>query len=119
MEQRVNVVLHLVLVSYPWYMFIPGTSSLSCIQHTGETQVLAEVLNMRGSGVVTVGVLASTHKPLVPGGSDGWQTTVLLYNSDDSDASTDTDDVTVRVKGLPPQKGEFEFVFFLPTFFSE
>ncbi|XP_024908734.1 alpha-L-iduronidase isoform X2 [Cynoglossus semilaevis] len=83
----------------------PVLNVMGLLALLGETQVLAEVLNMRGSGVVTVGVLASTHKPLVPGGSDGWQTTVLLYNSDDSDASTDTDDVTVRVKGLPPQKG--------------
>lgn len=54
-----------------------------------------------------VGVLASSHKPVIPGGSDSWQASVLVYNSDDNSTSTNTDDVTVLLKGLAAQKGRF------------
>lgn len=54
-----------------------------------------------------MGVLASSHKPVIPGGSDSWQASVLVYNSDDNSTSTNTDDVTVSLKGLASQKGRF------------
>lgn len=52
-----------------------------------------------------MGVLASSHKPAVPGSSDSWQAAVLVYNSDDNSTSPTADDVTVSVKGLPAQEG--------------
>lgn len=54
-----------------------------------------------------MGVLASSHKPVIPGSSDSWQAAVLVYNSDDNSTSTNTDDVTVTLKGLAAQKGRF------------
>lgn len=76
----------------------------SCVS-PGETQVLAQVFNSAGSGNSTVGVLASSHEAAVPGGPDGWQAAVLVYNSDDNSTSTRTDDVTVSLGGLPAPAG--------------
>lgn len=71
----------------------------------GETQLLAQVLNPSGSHSSTLGVLASSHKPITSGGSDSWQAAVLVYNSEDNGTSTNTDDVTISLKGLPVQNG--------------
>uniref|UniRef100_A0A672JDS7 Alpha-L-iduronidase n=1 Tax=Salarias fasciatus TaxID=181472 RepID=A0A672JDS7_SALFA len=60
--------------------------------------------NSGGGGGGTVGVLASVHTPVRPGGSDSWQAAVLIYNSDDNSTSTNTDDVTVSLKGLAAHK---------------
>uniref|UniRef100_A0A8C6ULE9 Alpha-L-iduronidase n=1 Tax=Neogobius melanostomus TaxID=47308 RepID=A0A8C6ULE9_9GOBI len=71
-----------------------------------DTQVLSQVLpssEMPNSS--TVGVIASSHKPVVPWSSDSWQTSVLVYNSDDNQTSTRADDVTVTLKSLPKLKG--------------
>lgn len=65
------------------------------------TQVAAEGGSVNG----TVGVLASTHAPFVPGTSDTWQTTVLVYNSDDNSTSTSTDHLSVSLQALPAHKG--------------
>lgn len=54
-----------------------------------------------------MGVLASSHEPLIPGGPDSWQAAVLVYNSDDNSTSTSTDDVTVSLRGLAAQTGTF------------
>lgn len=81
----------------------------------GETQVLAEVLNSAGANSSTLGVLASSHKPVIPGGSDSWQAAVLVYNSDDNSTSAHTDDVTVTLKGLAAQKGRFNKIQFNVT----
>lgn len=59
-----------------------------------------------------MGVLASSHKPVIPGGSDSWQAAALVYNSDDNSTSADTDDVTVTLKGLAAQKGRFNNIQF-------
>uniref|UniRef100_A0A7N9AUL9 Alpha-L-iduronidase n=1 Tax=Mastacembelus armatus TaxID=205130 RepID=A0A7N9AUL9_9TELE len=50
----------------------------------GETQVLDQVFSPAATNSSTVGVLASIHKPVVPGGSDSWQAAVLVYNSEDN-----------------------------------
>lgn len=73
----------------------------------GETQVLAQVLNSAGTGNGTLGVLASSHEPVFPGGSDSWQVAALVYNSDDNSSSTGADDVTVSLRGLAAQTGTF------------
>lgn len=64
-------------------------------------------MNSAGTNNSTVGVLASSHKPVIQGGSDSWQAAVLVYNSDDNSTSSNTDDVTVSLKGLAAQKGTF------------
>jgi len=79
----------------------------------GDVEVQAQVWDMQGRGLndSTVGVLASTQGPRGPGGSDGWQAAVLLYNSNDSSSTantTTTDHTTLTVKGLAAQKGSFE-----------
>lgn len=60
-----------------------------------------------GTGNDTLGVLASSHEPVFPGGSDSWQVAVLVYNSDDNSSSTGADDVTVSLRGLAAQTGTF------------
>ena len=79
-----------------------------CVIHlSGETQVLAQVQSSAGTNDSTVGVLASSHKPESPGGSDSWQAAVLVYNSDDNSTSTSTDDVTVSLNGQAAHEGTF------------
>ncbi|KAM6931295.1 alpha-L-iduronidase [Xenentodon cancila] len=83
----------------------PVLTVMGLLALLGETQVLAQVLSSAGGHNGTLGVLASSHRPLMPGGSDSWQATVLLYNSDDNSTSNSTDDVTVSVKGLAQYTG--------------
>ncbi|XP_071338265.1 alpha-L-iduronidase isoform X2 [Trachinotus anak] len=83
----------------------PVLTVMGLLALLGETQVLAQVLSLAGTSNSTVGVLASSHKPVMPGGSDSWQAAVLVYNSDDNSTSNNTDDVTVSLKGLAAQKG--------------
>lgn len=78
----------------------------------GEKQVLAEVLESAGGNSSTVGVLASSHRPEVPGSSDSWQAAVLVYSSDDNSTSTLTHDVTVTLKGLPALAGGLDRIQF-------
>lgn len=82
----------------------PVLTVMGLLALLGETQVSAQVMNSAGSSS-TLGVLASVHTPVRPGGSDGWQAAVLIYNSDDNDTSTDTDDVTVSLRGLAAHEG--------------
>uniref|UniRef100_A0A3Q0SML2 Alpha-L-iduronidase n=1 Tax=Amphilophus citrinellus TaxID=61819 RepID=A0A3Q0SML2_AMPCI len=72
----------------------PVLTVMGLLALLGETQLLAQVLNSSGSHNSTLGVLASSHKPIIPGGSDSWQAAVLVYNSEDNSTSNNTDDVT-------------------------
>uniref|UniRef100_A0AAQ5XU23 Alpha-L-iduronidase n=1 Tax=Amphiprion ocellaris TaxID=80972 RepID=A0AAQ5XU23_AMPOC len=83
----------------------PVLTVMGLLALLGEKQVRAQVLNSAGNHNSTVGVLASSHKPAIPGGSDSWQAAVLVCNSDDNSTSTNADDVTVSVTGLPAQEG--------------
>uniref|UniRef100_A0A1A8FMN6 Iduronidase, alpha-L n=2 Tax=Nothobranchius korthausae TaxID=1143690 RepID=A0A1A8FMN6_9TELE len=83
----------------------PVLTVMGLLALLGDTQVLAEVLTSGGEHSDTLGVLASSHRPAVLGGSDSWQTAVLVYNSDDNSTSNHTDEVTVSLKGLAEQKG--------------
>ncbi|KAG7268469.1 hypothetical protein CRUP_016903, partial [Coryphaenoides rupestris] len=70
----------------------------------------------RGLNDSTVGVLASTQGPRGPGGSDGWQAAVLLYNSNDSSSTantTTTDYTTLTLKGLAAQNGLVYVTYYL------
>lgn len=58
---------------------------------------------MAGAVNGTLGVLASAHRPERGGGSDSWQAALLAFNSDDVRASNGSDEVTVSLRGLPPQ----------------
>ncbi|KAG8012247.1 Alpha-L-iduronidase [Nibea albiflora] len=86
----------------------PVLTVMGLLALLGETQVLAQVVDSAGTNSSsTVGVLASIHKPVTPGGSDSWQAAVLIYNSDDNRTSTSTDDVRISLKGLAAHKGTF------------
>ncbi|XP_029017214.1 alpha-L-iduronidase isoform X2 [Betta splendens] len=83
----------------------PVLTIMGLLALLGEEQVPAEVLKSAGPNGSTVGVLASSRRPEIPGSSDSWQAAVLLYNSDDNRTSSLTDDVTVALKGLPALGG--------------
>ncbi|XP_024294226.1 alpha-L-iduronidase isoform X1 [Oncorhynchus tshawytscha] len=79
----------------------------------GETQVLSEVVEVGGTDNNTVGILASTHDPLMSWTSDSWQATVLIYNSDDTSTSTTTDLIRVSLKGFTGQQGLVYVTYYL------
>ncbi|XP_070992264.1 alpha-L-iduronidase [Oncorhynchus clarkii lewisi] len=79
----------------------------------GETQVLSEVVEVAGTDNNTVGILASTHDPLMSWTSDSWQATVLIYNSDDTSTSTTTDLIRVSLKGFTGQQGLVYVTYYL------
>lgn len=91
----------------------PVLTVMGLLALLGETQVLARVQSSAGTNDSTVGVLASSHKPKSPGGSDSWQAAVLVYNSDDNSTSTDTDDVTVSLNGLAAHDGLVSVVYYI------
>ncbi|XP_020783992.1 alpha-L-iduronidase [Boleophthalmus pectinirostris] len=72
-----------------------------------------EVLSQASPTSETLGVIASTHKPAVSWGSDSFQTSVLVYNSDDNRTSTSIDDVTVTIKSLPKLKDLVYATFYM------
>lgn len=83
----------------------PALTVMGLLALLGDTQVQSQVLPSSEMPNSTVGVIASSHKPLVPWSSDSWQTSVLVYNSDDNQTSISADDVTVVLKSLPNLKG--------------
>ncbi|XP_067083784.1 alpha-L-iduronidase [Osmerus mordax] len=91
----------------------PVLTVMGLLALLGETQVFTQVAAEAGSVNGTVGVLASTHAPLVPGTSDTWQTTVLVYNSDDNSTSTSTDHLSVSLQALPAHKGLVYVTYYL------
>nr|XP_040051081.1 alpha-L-iduronidase isoform X2 [Gasterosteus aculeatus aculeatus] len=91
----------------------PVLTVMGLLALLGETQILAQVLSPAGSNNGTVGVLASIHEPVTPGGSDSWQAAVLIYNSDDNSTSTSTDDVTISLKGLAAQTGLVYIMYYI------
>ncbi|KAM4617057.1 alpha-L-iduronidase [Polymixia lowei] len=91
----------------------PVLTVMGLLALLGETQVLAQIVDLEGTNSSTVGVLASSHKPLISGTSDSWQAAVLVYNSDDNSTSGNTDDITVSLKGLAGQKGLVYVTYYL------
>lgn len=71
---------------------------------SGETQVLTQLSDDPPENN-TIGVLASTHKPMIPGTSDSWQATIIVYNSKDNVTSSDVDQIQIQLKGFPTQQG--------------
>lgn len=84
----------------------PVLTVMGLLALLGDTLVQSQVLSVsemtEGS---TLGAIASAHKPAVPWSSDSWQSSVLLYNSDDNQTYTTADDVTVTLRSLPKLKG--------------
>uniref|UniRef100_A0A3P8XVM2 Alpha-L-iduronidase n=1 Tax=Esox lucius TaxID=8010 RepID=A0A3P8XVM2_ESOLU len=78
----------------------PVLTVMGLLTLLGETQVLADVVTFGENDNSTVGVLASTHDPLMSWTSDSWQATVLIYNSHDNCSSTATDLIR-STQGLP------------------
>ncbi|KAG9337928.1 hypothetical protein JZ751_027421 [Albula glossodonta] len=76
----------------------------------GDTQVFSQVSVDGSIEEDNLGVLASTHDPLIPGTSDSWQCTVLIYNSLDNRTSNSTNFITVHLNGLA---GLAYFVYYL------
>uniref|UniRef100_A0A4W3IQ87 Alpha-L-iduronidase n=3 Tax=Callorhinchus milii TaxID=7868 RepID=A0A4W3IQ87_CALMI len=71
----------------------------------GEKQLAVEIL-LSGQAVdwnSTLGALASSHMPLNSDTSDSWQSTVLIYNSDDNQTSSNISLVTVNLTNFPIQ----------------
>ncbi|KAM9393941.1 alpha-L-iduronidase [Pholidichthys leucotaenia] len=91
----------------------PVLTVMGLLALLGETQILAQVLNSSGSHNSTMGVLASSHEPEIHGGADSWQAAVLIYNSDDNRTSTDADEVSIQLKGLPARKGLMCVTYYL------
>lgn len=83
----------------------PVLTVMGLLALLGDTQILSRVIPSSMPNSSTVEVLASSHKPTVPWSSDSWQTSVLVYNSDDNQTSSRADSVTVTLKSLPQLKG--------------
>ncbi|RVE68609.1 hypothetical protein OJAV_G00093360 [Oryzias javanicus] len=88
----------------------PVLTVMGLLALLGETQVLAQLLNSTVDQNGTLGVLASIHKPAIPGGSDSWQAAVLVYRSDDNSTSNTTEDVSVVLEGLAGQNSTSVYV---------
>ncbi|KAL0979234.1 hypothetical protein UPYG_G00182530 [Umbra pygmaea] len=89
----------------------PVLTVMGLLTLLGETQVLADVV--KSGRTDTVGVLASTHDPVMFWTSDSWQATVLIYNSDDNSSSTATDLIKVSLKGFAQQSGLVYVTYYL------
>ncbi|XP_072289725.1 alpha-L-iduronidase [Eucyclogobius newberryi] len=87
----------------------PVLAVMGLLALLGDTQVPSQTF----PSSETLGVIASTHKPAASWGSDCWQSSVLIYNSDDNRTSTSTDQVTVALKSLPKLKGLVYTTFYM------
>ncbi|XP_078261870.1 alpha-L-iduronidase isoform X2 [Rhinoraja longicauda] len=61
----------------------------------------------------TLGALASIHEPSDHHSSDSWQSTILIYNSDDIRTSLDVTLVTVNLTHFPTQRGLMYVIYHL------
>ncbi|XP_076126229.1 alpha-L-iduronidase isoform X1 [Alosa pseudoharengus] len=90
----------------------PVLTVMGLLALLGETQVLAQ-LSDDASENNTVGVLASIHKPSIPGTSDSWQSTIVIYSSKDNITSSDVDQIQIQLKGFPIQQGLMYVTYYL------
>ncbi|XP_063051513.1 alpha-L-iduronidase [Engraulis encrasicolus] len=88
----------------------PVLTVMGLLALLGEAQVLAQNQVLDSSDNNTVGVLASAHSPSLPGSSDSWQCTVVIYNSNDNSTSSSVDHVQVQIKNIPPTQPELMYV---------
>ncbi|XP_036383135.1 alpha-L-iduronidase isoform X2 [Megalops cyprinoides] len=83
----------------------PVLTAFGLLALLGETQVFSHVSVERNSTDDTVGVLASTHEPAIPGTADSWQSTVLIYSSMDNQTSPSVNHVSIQLNGFSDHKG--------------
>ncbi|KAL2091698.1 hypothetical protein ACEWY4_011513 [Coilia grayii] len=91
----------------------PVLTVMGLLALLGETQVLVQNQLDDAPENNTVGVLATTHSPAIPGTSDSWQCTVVIYNSNDNSTSSTVDQVQVRLKNVPTLPGMMYFTYYL------
>ncbi|CAL1616364.1 unnamed protein product [Knipowitschia caucasica] len=87
----------------------PVLTVMGLLALLGDTEVMSQLVTPSQ----TLGVIASSHSPSVSWSSDSWQTAVLLYNSDDNQTSTSSDQVTVELNSLPKLQGLVYVTFYM------
>ncbi|KAL4660837.1 alpha-L-iduronidase [Arapaima gigas] len=91
----------------------PVLTVMGLLALLGETQVFSHITLEESDPDDTVGVLASIHKPPVPGTSDSWQSAILIYSSKDNRSSPFTNHVTLQLSGFSGQKGLVYTTYYL------
>ncbi|XP_030050325.1 alpha-L-iduronidase isoform X2 [Microcaecilia unicolor] len=80
----------------------PVLTVMGLLAFLGETQISANIYSKdEESDVDTVGVIATSHDPAQGHSSDSWQSTILIYNSDDNRTSSNISYVTVNLTNFP------------------
>ncbi|XP_071971503.1 alpha-L-iduronidase [Engystomops pustulosus] len=83
----------------------PVLTVMGLLALLGETQISSDILNVgASSNYSTVGVLASVHEPKNGDEADSWQSTIVLYASDDNRTSTNVNFVTLNLTNFPKSK---------------
>ncbi|XP_038626175.1 alpha-L-iduronidase isoform X4 [Tachyglossus aculeatus] len=85
----------------------PVLTVMGLLALLGEKQISANVYidQEKMDSNHTIGVLASSHEPTELNPSDSWQTTVLIYASDDNRTSSNSSFVTIRLANFPKYYG--------------
>ncbi|KAK6492889.1 alpha-L-iduronidase isoform X1 [Huso huso] len=91
----------------------PVLTVMGLLALLGEKQISSDIGASRESVNMTLGVIASTHETAIPGTSDSWQSTILIYNSNDNDTSSDVGYVTVNLNNYPSQLGLVYVTYYL------
>ncbi|XP_041109745.1 alpha-L-iduronidase isoform X2 [Polyodon spathula] len=91
----------------------PVLTVMGLLALLGETQISSDIEASGESVKMTLGVIASTHVTAVPGTSDSWQSTILIYNSNDNDTSSDVGYVMVNLNNYPAQLGLVYVTYYL------
>lgn len=91
----------------------PVLTVMGLLALLGEKQISSDIGASGESVNMTLGVIASTHETAIPGTSDSWQSTILIYNSNDNDTSSDVGYVTVNLNNYPSQLGLVYVTYYL------
>ncbi|XP_029458207.1 alpha-L-iduronidase isoform X2 [Rhinatrema bivittatum] len=79
----------------------PVLTVMGLLALLGETQISANIYSKDEETYDTVGVIATSHDPTEDHISDSWQSTILIYNSDDIRTSTNISFITVNLINFP------------------
>ncbi|XP_069782595.1 alpha-L-iduronidase isoform X2 [Narcine bancroftii] len=93
----------------------PVLTVMGLLALLGEKQLEVDV-KLRGNATnwnSTLGALASIHKPSNDNSSDSWQSTILIYNSDDVHTSLDVTFVTVNLTNFPTKRELMYVIYYL------
>ncbi|MGH0160386.1 UNVERIFIED_CONTAM: hypothetical protein FKN15_045193 [Acipenser sinensis] len=91
----------------------PVLTVMGLLALLGEKQISSDIGASGESVNMTLGVIASTHETAIPGTSDSWQSTILIYNSNDNNTSSDVGYVTVNLNNYPSQLGLVYVTYYL------